>query len=471
MQETPRVKISLEDIAHKYREKVSSLKCQICKNILDKAYSDACGHIFCRDCGLPVYQSKKKCPVTDQPLKQEPVAVQYLDAVINETYVYCLNWSNLCKWQGMKSELDDHLANDCTKELVVCGYDECGEMMAREFLKSHMSSCDYRKINCPYCKESVTLINQSGHNAACNGYPVTCVNLCGQLIPRKLTKEHTDNHCPKTVISCPFAFSGCEEKMDRCLFQRHLETNLASHILILLNAVDDKKCTYLEVLSLITQQIDEISHIKMEQLKLKNELNELKVNNQSLRDDLTSQVNSQVEKLLGQKRPREEAIELEPAKHFFVNPKDEEKFTINEKKIKYIADDIFSYVFHNYRKKSSYTEWSITLNTNTLWMAFGLANKDKIMKDRPVNIKHGYFLSSNGNIFNCTDEEEDDIALPGFKELRKGDTVHFRNEFKERCLLFKTSKGNYGKISTPLNASLIPCVLFYFKNDEVMLEY
>jgi hypothetical protein len=460
MQTKERRSIKLEDVVPQDREKLNFLNCLMCHSILDLAYTDLCGHIFCRDCGLPVYQKEKKCPVTLFDLEAEPTPVLYLDTIIDQAVIYCPNREQLCTWEGMKCKLDNHLNNDCPKELITCPHDRCGIRVYREVLLFHKENCEHRKVNCVYCEESVALIDLSTHHGLCTNYP--CICQCNQIIQRKQINQHILKDCPKTILPCCFSHLGCEAKIERSQLTEHVNSNLGNHLLYMMETKKTKAKPNIEYL--FKEQRDEFS----------SEIRELRESIKVIKE----------EKFIGNKRPREpqedetlsdlEVKQLGKNTHIYTTNKEEEKFNINGKTVKYLADGQYSYIFHKYKKTSKFNEWTITLNTDSHWMAFGLCHRDLIVsaKLESDNLSQGYFVTPSGQTYNCLVEEENKVAIPDFVELKKGNTIQFRYRFEDSCLYFKTSKGNTSKLSKiPNKSTLVPCVILYFKDDEITLEY
>jgi hypothetical protein len=215
MQERPKRVILLEDIVQQDREKLCCLKCQICKNILELAYTDICGHIFCRDCGMPAYQTEKKCPVTGLDLNIEPVAVPYIDTIINEALVYCQNRTKNCEWQGAKSKLEQHMKEECTFELLLSPIERCGESTIGQTLKPYYEenlSPDYN--NCQYCYKLITNLSLVSHSLVCESFQEICN--CGQSIAKNILKYH---ECPKALVQCP---NLCGDNMQREFITDHM---------------------------------------------------------------------------------------------------------------------------------------------------------------------------------------------------------------------------------------------------------
>jgi hypothetical protein len=471
MQAKEKIKISLEDIVPEDREKMSCMKCLVCNNILETAFTDTCGHIYCRDCVMPTYSVDKKCPVSGLELLTDPTPVHYLDSVINRAKMYCPNKAKVCTWEGIKSSVEDHILTECPKEMILCPYDRCGVQVLREVISFHNENCAYRRLCCEYCKESVAYLDLDKHFEICEYLPTTCTNNCGQMVPKKEVVKHVEAECPKTIIACPFAYRGCTYKIERSMLDNHLNSSLGKHILFL----SDKKTptTSPTLMNLLNELNDKVS-------KTDTKLSQLK---EDFKEDIYK-VNSHLEKMTGVKRPREETEDEELSDlearslgkniHFYASAKDEQNFTVNGKVIKHTADRFHTVVFHKYKKTPRFNDWRITINSESESLAFGLCDKAKLFnaKERhSENVKQGYFLNNSGEVYNCTNPEEHEVKNDNFI-LKKDDSVQFRYRKDEGTLSFKTSTGHQGKLTKVSNiSSLTPCIVFLYKNDEVTLDY
>jgi hypothetical protein len=480
MQAKEKIKLSLEDIVPEDREMLSCMRCLVCTYILENAYSDSCGHIYCRDCFLSKFTAEKKCPISNLEIA-EPTPVPYVDIVINKVNIYCPNKKKVCTWEGVKSMMEQHILTECPKELMTCPYDRCGVHVLREVMSFHNEHCVYRKISCEYCKESVAFIDLSLHYEVCEAFPIDCPNLCGQRVMKKQSNDHVDNECPKTIIPCPFTDRGCKDTIERSSLDSHLNNNMGKHMIYL----NDKRATpnaSPTLFNLLNELKEEFTKNKKE---LKEEIkNELQEHRKETKENL-SNANSHLEKLIGTKRPREDTEDEELSDletkalgklvHFYSTAKDETNFSINAKTVKHTADKNYTFIFHKYKKTSKYNEWSITLNTVSSWMAFGLCSKEKMLyskevKDKFANVKNGYFITIKGDVYNNSNPEENSSASTNF-ELKAGDKITFRYEKAKSCLYFSTSTGTHGRLTKIESTAIAPCIVFYHKSDEITLDY
>ena len=102
--------------------------CSICKDFFDpdKTIQLECDHLFCRDCidsinSIAIYPCVN-CPICAKRVKYEFIkdCNKFAYNMLSEVKIYCSN-------------------EDC-KEINTVGN-----------LKSHLKTCDYSKVDCPYC--------------------------------------------------------------------------------------------------------------------------------------------------------------------------------------------------------------------------------------------------------------------------------------------------------------------------------
>lgn len=59
-----------------------------------------------------------------------------------------------CKWEGSWSDLDSHLAT-CNYVKVKCPF--CPEVVLRRDIDEHTQTCEYRIVACEFCKINICL--------------------------------------------------------------------------------------------------------------------------------------------------------------------------------------------------------------------------------------------------------------------------------------------------------------------------
>ena len=235
------------------------LKCPICLCCLSNPYQTPCGHRFCKECILPVINSRNNvCPkdrtVIDLSNTFPDNAVRLQ---INSLKIKCPKQG--CDWVGELSDKQNHLKR-CKFVDVPC--DLCGIKCQKVNLEKHKSECPQRKVLCDYCEIEIPFADKSKHFDECSKYPFTCEYHCQEeTIPRQDIEEHYASECPRVPVPCTMAPFGCRDKVERGKLGDHVvqcaprhASEMASTILTLKKDMEELK------LSLISQngRIDEV---------------------------------------------------------------------------------------------------------------------------------------------------------------------------------------------------------------------
>ena len=211
-------------------------ECPVCLLVLKEPNQvSCCGYAFCKMCIEKIKRCNQPCPCCmgevfnhfhDKRLKRS----------LSGLKVSC---SIDCPWVGELNDLDEHLNKNPTNEeqlkgckhvKIECLY--CAELIKRSEIETHQENCPKRPFSCDHCKDYDSTYEDvtTNHWSECNYYPLSCPNMCGQVIPRQNLKIHMDNNCPLTTIECEFKFAGCEERLPRKDMPAHLWDNTATHL-------------------------------------------------------------------------------------------------------------------------------------------------------------------------------------------------------------------------------------------------
>ena len=235
------------------------LKCPICLCCLQAPYQTPCGHRYCKDCIMPVLDSRNNlCPKdrtvidTSNTFPDNAVRLQ-----INSLKIKCPKHASGCEWIGELSDKPAH-QQGCSYVDVPCQL--CGANLQKVHLEAHKSMCPKRLVSCEWCNLQLCFSDLSSHYATCLEYPVVCRFKCAVgKVPRKEEESHYLN-CPKLPVTCQMAPFGCEEQVERGEMGEHLVTcapqrtlNLASTVLKLQEEV---KALTLELTQQKQQQVD-----------------------------------------------------------------------------------------------------------------------------------------------------------------------------------------------------------------------
>ena len=171
--------------------------CKICHLLSRDPYlSECCGHLFCKSCLDNITKASaisNACPICrDEEFKT--FRNKAIDREIREFHIYCTNKEKGCEWQGELNDINNHLGNSdgCQFEEMKCS-NECGKMMERQYLTSHVKmECPRCKVNCQYCHDTGELQFIEGqHKEECPKFSIPCPNNCEvENILRKHMKAH-----------------------------------------------------------------------------------------------------------------------------------------------------------------------------------------------------------------------------------------------------------------------------------------
>jgi len=138
--------------------------------------------------------------------------------------------SDGCDWTGELREKEDHLAS-CSFKLVSCTNENCQVTIQRKELEEHATnSCLWRIEVCDHCNESHPKCLIQDHVERCEKKPMECPNSCGEIIVQAEIASHTNDHCPLSVVSCPYAQMGCNAKIQRKEVETHLQSTMQLHL-------------------------------------------------------------------------------------------------------------------------------------------------------------------------------------------------------------------------------------------------
>ena len=212
--------------------------CNICHLPSRDAYmtGQCCeGQTICKSC-LDQWQitaGNMKCPVCREetggfsqnfPIKRE----------IKSLHIYCTNKKKGCEWEGELNDINNHLSNSdgCQFEEVKCS-NECGKMMQRQYLTSHVETeCPRRKVKCQYCHDTGEHQFIEGQHKECPKLPLPCPNKCEVgSVPHEEMEGHRKK-CPLEMIRCEYYSVGCEVRMARKDQEEHDNENVKEHLMM-----------------------------------------------------------------------------------------------------------------------------------------------------------------------------------------------------------------------------------------------
>ena len=215
-------------------EAASQYQCHICSLVArEPQQATCCGKIYCKNC---LEASKKKRPKTICPVCSRPLTGKYFKDVraeheIMTLQVNCSNTDSGCQWEGTVNDIEAHL-DSCPYQLIPCT-NECGEDVRRSELGEHLTeNCQNCRVKCRYCqKEGLRgLVMSDRHLNKCRDYPLKCSNEeCEEVIPRRLLALHNET-CPKAIITCEYNTVGCNKIMKREEKEEHNKESVQEHL-------------------------------------------------------------------------------------------------------------------------------------------------------------------------------------------------------------------------------------------------
>ena len=154
-----------------------------------------------------------------------------------------------CTVQCERRFLSEHSAA-CPKKIVSCS-NHCGIQLKLEDLNNHLAEkCSRRKIPCQYCSKRNEHRFMNKHYSSCLRIPIACSNVgCSAQFERQLQKVHSST-CPKEVVTCRYSF--CSKKIKREEEKTHYQENLDYH---LYQGLSDLQKSTAEALNATTQQL------------------------------------------------------------------------------------------------------------------------------------------------------------------------------------------------------------------------
>ena len=250
------------------------LICKICHlPCRDPYLSVCCGHVFCKSCLDNVKKAPaitNACPLCrDEEFETFPN--KQLDREIKGLHIYCTNKEKGCEWQGELNDINNHLgnSNSCQFEEVKCS-NECGEMIQRQYLTSHVKTeCPRRKVNCQYCHDTGEhQFIEGQHKEECPKLPLPCPNKFEvESLPREDMEAHREE-CPLETIQCEYYSVGCEVMMARKDLEKHRKEKMEDHLIMGTRKLSVINDIHHELISVK----DELSNTKNELAGTKTEL-------------------------------------------------------------------------------------------------------------------------------------------------------------------------------------------------------
>eukprot|EP00667_Euglena_gracilis_P006632 EG_transcript_6692 len=199
-----------------------------------------CQHEFCEQCIMECLKHKKECPLCRRQLAADDLQKAYKTTrMVSKLEIYCDNRPHGCSWIGKWLELNEH-QETCEYELVKCPFEGCQDQgIIRKTLGLHIQSCPFKTFECQHCGKMVAGCILKEHEADCPKRPLKCTQHCQATVTVDSLASHIKNHCPLTLVPCPFMVHGCEvDKLQRMDLDAHMRDTTTRHLELLCKKVE-----------------------------------------------------------------------------------------------------------------------------------------------------------------------------------------------------------------------------------------
>jgi hypothetical protein len=241
--------------------------CPLCGGVYNNPVVDGCGHVFCSDCITLSMKKSVFCPISYRDLSKDSFhQIPFINSIISKHVINC---KNRCGWKKNLSFYKSHLEEECPNILLTCKFDCCNECYLRSEKEAHEANCDFRLINCEFCKDSIPFVKLNDHYDICPKVKIYCDQACDMEIERCERDEHILNICPRTLVSCALEAFGCCGGYPRFEEEKHNKEFKYKHIEMI-----GKNCLIIKELCLkIETQGKELKSINEKFEKYKEEIN------------------------------------------------------------------------------------------------------------------------------------------------------------------------------------------------------
>ncbi|KAF7428201.1 hypothetical protein PC9H_007422 [Pleurotus ostreatus] len=188
----------------------SNLTCCICRAPFVKPVTTrTCMHTFCYECIIQALQHSPHCPVDRSSLVQDDLLPSdpIIRSLVDELIIECTNLPLGCTETFQRQLLESHLKDSCQYTDVICGEDQCNEVVLRKDVGKHAHDCAHRALQCEGCQAEIKFVNMEAHISECPATTATCPS-CYLDMPRSELNSHRET-CPEVIIGCSQSANGC----------------------------------------------------------------------------------------------------------------------------------------------------------------------------------------------------------------------------------------------------------------------
>jgi Zinc finger, C3HC4 type (RING finger) len=224
------------------QETPDHLVCPICFLEILKPSQCQNGHVFCHTCIVPWLDSSKvaQCPICEVPTTVQTLGRNLVvELYVNDLLIYCPHFihpdeapDQQCGWVGKVRELENHLAESCGFEPMLCPNPGCNQQHPRRLVKHHSSAdCPYKLESCQLCAGQYAVCDEELHQTVCLKAVIGCPNRCdehhgGSRLCRGDILTHLANSCPLVIKECPVHQAAgncsCPGSLTRQAMKQHL---------------------------------------------------------------------------------------------------------------------------------------------------------------------------------------------------------------------------------------------------------
>jgi hypothetical protein len=282
----------LEEFVPESQKCVKEYICLLCKGVVNDAFIDKGGSIYCKTCAFKnvefykVLDTKMRNAVIstsgDKPIiLQEPIAkMVFPDTIIENHIVICKNKEKGCEWTGKSKDCFQHIQNSCSKAMIDCKNTLCTEKISREEMDHHLENCLFKLVSCPTCSQELLNKDLQMHLPECPRRLVECDNNCGEKVAFLELQIHKTSQCGMNEIFCDYKQFGCLDSMLRKDLPQHIMDKNEEHniqlVSVLFTMKEDTDKQF-DQLSIVAEEIKKQIKYYDEQIKLSMKMDKLDI--------------------------------------------------------------------------------------------------------------------------------------------------------------------------------------------------
>lgn len=240
------------------------LTCSICRDVLEDPVQAPCEHAFCRSCIEGWMVQETTCPEDRRPISESSLQplFRYMRNDLNRLRLKCRNYARGCEHICELEFIEAH-ERDCMFETLKCCYERCTHYAARQDIAMHERTCTHRYQE--------------------------CANGCGFVMTRSTDAHHNCIQELKTNLDVLRSEMMCRYEDQRREFELKTDTQ-RTELTLTESCIQSKLDTLMIENARLAQ---DIKFLIDKDMKRRNDIDELKRNNQELTRLLKENLNSQ----------------------------------------------------------------------------------------------------------------------------------------------------------------------------------